>query len=68
MEQWFILSNVINYIQYDKKPQNFHSMSVRPMNKIKNKIKSREDEKEKPILETDFRDTSDRLKEEYLDR
>ena len=24
--------------------------------------------KERPILEIDFRDTSDRLKEEYLDR
>ena len=33
-------------------------MTVRPMNKMKNKNKSRKD----------FRDTSDRLKEEYLDR
>ena len=31
-------------------------------------IKIRKDEKERPISETDFRDTSDRLKEEYLDR
>ena len=27
MEQWSILSNVINYVQYDKHPKNFHSMS-----------------------------------------
>ena len=27
MEQWLILSNVINYVQYSKKPKNFHSMS-----------------------------------------
>ena len=40
MEQWPILSNVINYVQYDKHPKNFHSMSVRPINKMKNKIKS----------------------------
>ena len=33
---------------------------------MKNKIKSRKDEKERPISEIDFRDTSDRLKE-YLD-
>ena len=43
-------------------------MSLRPVNKMKNKIKNRKDEKERPISEMDFRDTSDRLKEEYLDR
>ena len=68
VKQWLILSNVINYVQYDKHPQNVHSMSVRPINKMKNKIKSRKDEKEKLVSEIDFRDTSDRLKEEYLDR
>ena len=35
---------------------------------MNNKIKSRKDEKERPILEIDLRNTSDRLKEEYLDR
>ena len=25
MEQWSILSNMVNYIQYDKHPKNFHS-------------------------------------------
>ena len=43
-------------------------MLVRPINKMKNKIKNREDEKERPISEIDFRDASNRLKEEYLDR
>ena len=27
MEQWSILSNVINYIQYDKHPKNYHSLN-----------------------------------------
>ena len=45
MEQWSIPSNVINYVQYDKHPKHFHSMSVRPINKMKDKIKSRKDEK-----------------------
>ena len=35
---------------------------------MKNKTKSRKDEKERPISEIVFRDTSDRLNEEYLDR
>ena len=64
MEQGLILSNVIKYVQYNKHPKNFHAMSVRPVNKMKNKIKSKKDEKERPISEIDFRDTSDRLKEE----
>ena len=45
-EQWLIHSNAINYVQYDKHPKNFHSMSVRPINKMKNKIKSRKDEQD----------------------
>ena len=26
MEQWLILSNVINYVQHSKNPRNFHFM------------------------------------------
>ena len=66
-EQWWILSNVINYVHYEKHPKSFHIMSVRHIDKMKNKTKSRKDEKERPISEIDFRDTSDRLKKEYLD-
>ena len=35
---------------------------------MKNKVKTEKDERERPISETDFTNTSDRLKEEYLDR
>ena len=35
MEQWSILSNVINYVQYSKNPRNFHAMSIKPINKSK---------------------------------
>ena len=68
MEQWSIPSNTINYVQYNKHTKNFYSTSVRPINKTKNKIKSGKDEKERPISKINFRDTSNRLKEEYLDR
>ena len=67
-DQWSILSNIINYVQYDRHPENFHTMSVRPINKTKSKIKGRKNVKERPMSEIDFRDTPDRLKEEYLDR
>ena len=36
MEQWSILSNVLNCVQYNRYPKN-----VRPINKMKNKINSR---------------------------
>ena len=38
MEQWSILSNVINYVQYGKNPKNFHAMSVKSANKNKTNI------------------------------
>ena len=65
MEQCSILSNVINYVQYDKHPKNVHTMSVRPVNKMEKKTKSKRKEEERPILEIDLRDTSDRLRGLY---
>ena len=68
LEQWSILSNVINYVQYDQNPKNLHTMSIKSVNKIKDKIKSKKGERERSVSEVDFINTSDRLKEEYLDR
>ena len=67
MEQWSILSNMINYIQYDKHPKNFHSFSISMVNKEKGREKSNIKGEEKPRLELDFEDTPVKLKEEYLD-
>ena len=43
MEQWSILSKVINYVQYSKYPKNFHSMIIKPakLNKVVKNTKSR---------------------------
>ena len=35
MEQWSILSNVINYVQYSKNPKNIHAMIIKPTNNKK---------------------------------
>ena len=35
MEQWSILSNVINYVQYSKNPRSFHAVLIKPANKNK---------------------------------
>ena len=32
MEQWSILSNMLNYIQYDRHPKNFHNLGISAVN------------------------------------
>ena len=68
MEQWSILSNIINYVQYSKNPKNFHSMTIRPMkyNRAVKDINGRN--VNESLLEVNLVDISDRSKEEYLDR
>ena len=66
MEQWSILSNVVNYIQYDWYSRNFHSLNISTVNKEKHKRNSNMKEEERDVLELDFGDTPEKLKE-YLD-
>ena len=35
MEQWLILSNIINYVQYSKNPEDFFTMTIRLINNRK---------------------------------
>ena len=51
MEQWSILSNVLNYIQYDKCPKNYHNLSISAVNGHKDSLDTR---KERDIMELDF--------------
>ena len=68
VEQWSILSSVINYVQYSNNPRNIHAMLVKPTNKNKINIGRRQGEKDRSTSKVSFIDTSDRLIEEYLDR
>ena len=68
MEQWSILSNVINCMQYSKNPRNFHTISIKPTNKNKFKEGRKEGEKDGFTSHISLVDKSDRLTEEYLDR
>ena len=65
MEQWLILSNVINYVQHSKHPRNFHFVTVKPakFNKI---VKDKD--KNEFLLKVNLVESSGRSKEEYLDR
>ena len=64
MEQWSILSNTLNCIQYDKHPKNFYNLGISAVNVYKNHSDAKE---EKDIIEIDFGPTPDILKEKYLD-
>ena len=46
IEQWSILSNVINYVQYSENPKNFHDISIKPVNQYKINIGRRQGEKD----------------------
>ena len=69
MEQWSILSNVINYVQYSKTSKNFHDMTIKPVN-INNRINKKTKNKniDEPSLRVNLVSISDELREEYLDK
>ena len=43
MEQWWILSNILNYIQYDKHPKNYHNLCINAVNKYENSLNASEE-------------------------
>ena len=66
MEQWSILGNVVNYVQYDRYPKKFYDLNLKATDqKGYKKIFNKEEEKQ--MLELDFDDTPEKLKGEYLD-
>ena len=67
MEQWSILSNIVNYIQYNRHPKNFHNLNIKALSKEKHKRNSDIESEKRQMLEMDFGDTPEKLKEEYLD-
>ena len=65
MEQWSILGNKLNYIQYDRHPKNYHSLGISRVNKCRRNACTKE--KERDMLELAFGQTLDILRQEYLD-
>ena len=62
MEQWSILGNVLNYVQYSKFNSIKHTLNVRPVNRCKVK-----QDTGKEFRELDFGTVPQNLQEEYLD-
>ena len=63
MEQWSILSNVVNYVQYDRNPKEFYDLDVKAIcQKNHRKIYGRLKEEDRQVLELDFGDNLDKLR------
>ena len=57
MEQWSILSNIINYVQNSKNPNDFNTITVKPINKVNtddNLAQSRPKRDIKPLVKLDL--------------
>ena len=64
MEQRSILGSIVNYLQYDRHSKNFHNLDIKAVNQKNHKRRPNTKEEKKML---DFRDTPEKLKEEYLD-
>ena len=62
MEQWTILSNILNYVQQVQFHSIRHTLDIRAVNKYKHKL-----EGEKEFIEMDFGTAPLKLHEEYMD-
>ena len=64
MEEWLILNNVVNYVQYSRHLKNDYDLGIKAVDlQSHNKIDNKEDKRE--ILELDFGGTPEKLKGEY---
>ena len=61
MEQWSILSNILNYIQHNRFNSLNHTLDVKAMNRYKSKP-----DVDKQLEELDFGTTPQILQEEYM--
>ena len=64
MEQWSILSSILNYIQHDRCHTVSHSLNIKAVNIHRNKSEEKE---EKEPIELDFGSMPLKLCEDYLD-
>ena len=63
MEQWSILSNVLNYVQHSRFHSMNHTLDIKAVNKYKHKPNT--DDRE--FKELDFGTALQKLQEEYMD-
>ena len=62
MEQWSILSSILNYVQHSKFNSMNHTLNVRPVNRYRVKLDTG-----KEFIELGFGTVPQKIQEEYLD-
>ena len=68
MEQWSILSNIVNYVQYDRHSRYFYDLDIKTLDQKRHrKIYDRFMEGDRQILELDFGNTPEKVRGDYLD-
>ena len=66
MEQWSILRNIVNYVQYDRNPREFYNLDIKVIDqKYHRKIYNRLKKEDRQGIELYFGNTPDKLKGEY---
>ena len=67
MEQWPILSNVVNYVQYDRNPKSFYELNVKALyQKNHRKMYDNLKDDERQTLEIDFGNNPDKLEKKIF--
>ena len=63
MVHWSILSNVVNYVQYDRDPKHLHDLNIKALDwKNHKKMNDKLTEDERKTLDIDFGDNPDKLR------
>ena len=66
MEQWSILSNMLNYVQHSQLNSMNHSLDIKPVNKYKTQSNDSHSSFDKEFREVDFGKAPQSLQDEYL--
>ena len=68
MEQFLVLSNVINYVQYNRNPVGYYELDIRALEpKSHKRIYEWLEEDDRQIIDLEFGKTLKTFREEYLD-
>ena len=67
IEQWSILSNIVNYVQNDRNPKNYYELNIKIIDKKNHrKMYNRLKDEDRQVLELGFGNNPDKLRGEYL--
>ena len=61
MEQWSILSNIVNYAKYDRNLRNFHELDIKAIDqKNQREMYDRLKDEDRQVLQLDFGNNPDK--------